>query len=160
MSLLDGLIEIAPADPDESEGRPWPRPGQKFEVVIVAAEDDSGLCFELIDPPCEVHNVVSDFGFGVSRHLFGGLPDAAGLWKCEIGFFLDSHIDWESGHEDGDFGFVIFKGEDVKNAINYYGTWLVPGSVAHKLHTEGKLKELAEHMRELNLKEKGAKGNG
>lgn len=46
----------------------------------------------------------------------------------------------------------------MKGAINYYGCWLMPGSVAHKLHTEGKLKELAAHMKELTLKDKKLKG--
>lgn len=40
----------------------------------------------------------------------------------------------------------------MKNAINHHGTWLMPGSTAHRLHTEGKTKELATHMREVDQK--------
>lgn len=38
----------------------------------------------------------------------------------------------------------------MKNAILYRAVpplWLMPGSEAHKLHTEGKLKKLEEHMK-------------
>ena len=33
-----------------------------------------------------------------------------------------------------------------KNAIKYKDGYLMPGSHAHKLHTEGKMKELEKHM--------------
>lgn len=46
----------------------------------------------------------------------------------------------------------------TKNAIFYRGVWLFPGSLAHKLHTEGKIKELQAHMYELDLKDKKLKG--
>lgn len=34
--------------------------------------------------------------------------------------------------------------------IVYQGVRLVPGSRAHQLHTEGRLQELAKHMRQLH----------
>lgn len=34
----------------------------------------------------------------------------------------------------------------MRNAIFYRGTWLMPGSHAHKLHTEGKMAALERHM--------------
>ena len=46
----------------------------------------------------------------------------------------------------------------MKKAIWYRGSWLAPGSRAHALHSEGKLKELAEHMREVERRDKVIRG--
>jgi hypothetical protein len=46
----------------------------------------------------------------------------------------------------------------MRNAIKYRNCWLMAGSVAHKLHTEGKLKELDAHMKEMDRKDKKLKG--
>jgi len=40
----------------------------------------------------------------------------------------------------------------MKNAIPYQGGFLMPGSTAYKLFTEGKMKELQIHMYEVNRK--------
>lgn len=40
----------------------------------------------------------------------------------------------------------------MKNAINYRGVLLMPGSTAHRLHTEGKMKELEVHMRDVEAR--------
>ncbi|UUZ75442.1 hypothetical protein LP414_27385 [Polaromonas sp. P1(28)-13] len=45
-----------------------------------------------------------------------------------------------------------------RGAINFYGTWLMSGSHAHKLHTEGKLKELSAHMKQLDINDRKLKG--
>lgn len=45
----------------------------------------------------------------------------------------------------------------MKNAIKYQNVWLMPGSHAHKLHSEGEMKELAAHMRQLDAKDKQLK---
>ncbi|GEM_PF-6805546 len=42
----------------------------------------------------------------------------------------------------------------MRSAIRHSNTWLMPGSVAHRLHTEGKTKELAAHMCELDNRER------
>ena len=42
----------------------------------------------------------------------------------------------------------------IKGAIWYKDGWLAPGSRAHELHTEGKMKELAEHMKEVEERAK------
>ena len=36
-----------------------------------------------------------------------------------------------------------------RNAIQYKGTWLAPGSRAHQLHTDKKFKELDQLMKEV-----------
>lgn len=41
-----------------------------------------------------------------------------------------------------------------RNAIQYRGTWLAPGSTAHQLHTDKKFKELDQHLKALDEKEK------
>lgn len=38
----------------------------------------------------------------------------------------------------------------MRNAINYHGTWLMPGSLAHKLHEENKHQHLQAHMKRLS----------
>ena len=38
----------------------------------------------------------------------------------------------------------------MKGAIWYRDCWLAPGSRGHQLHTEGKFKELAEHMNDVD----------
>ncbi len=42
----------------------------------------------------------------------------------------------------------------MKNAVKYGELWLMSGSVAHQLHKDGKMKELAEHMREVEQRHK------
>ncbi len=44
----------------------------------------------------------------------------------------------------------------MKGAVLYKGVWLVPNSQAFKLHSEGKLKQLDEHMKMLDAKEDAA----
>ena len=46
----------------------------------------------------------------------------------------------------------------MRGAILYKGVYLMPGSVAHKLHTEKKYKELEAHMKALDAKDKQLKG--
>jgi hypothetical protein len=41
-----------------------------------------------------------------------------------------------------------------RNAIEYKGTWLAPGSRAHQLHTEKKFKELDQHMKEVDERDR------
>lgn len=36
-----------------------------------------------------------------------------------------------------------------RNAVQYKGIWLAPGSQAHQLHTEKKFKELDQLMKEV-----------
>ena len=42
----------------------------------------------------------------------------------------------------------------MKDAIPYQGGWLKAGSDAHRLHTEGRHKDLQAHMRYLDEKER------
>lgn len=46
----------------------------------------------------------------------------------------------------------------MTGAILFRGIYLMPGSVAHKLHTDKKYKELEAHMKELDEKDKKLKG--
>ena len=41
-----------------------------------------------------------------------------------------------------------------RDAIKYGEGWLASGSLAHKLHTEKKFKELDQHLKALDEKEK------
>ena len=47
----------------------------------------------------------------------------------------------------------------MKGAILYQGVLLASGSAAHKLHTDGKTKELAIHVKEVDLKYKQMRGD-
>ena len=46
----------------------------------------------------------------------------------------------------------------MKNGIIFKGELLAPGSLAHKLHTEKKWKELEAHMKELDDKKRKLEG--
>lgn len=46
----------------------------------------------------------------------------------------------------------------MKKAIWYRDCWLAPGSRAHALHSEGKMKELAEHMRDVERRDRELRG--
>ena len=46
----------------------------------------------------------------------------------------------------------------MRGAVKYGDCWLMPGSVAHRLYTEGKTKELAAHMKELDAKDRKRRG--
>lgn len=46
----------------------------------------------------------------------------------------------------------------MKGAILFQGIYLMPGSVAHKLHTEKKYQELQQHMKELEEKKRKLEG--
>lgn len=52
----------------------------------------------------------------------------------------------------------------MKGAIEYRGPggpcWLMPGSQAHKLATEGKRKQLEQHMREVHARSQQLTGEG
>lgn len=41
-----------------------------------------------------------------------------------------------------------------RNAIHYKGTWLAPGSQAFQLHQDKKFKELDQHLKALDEKER------
>lgn len=41
-----------------------------------------------------------------------------------------------------------------RGAIQYKGIWLAPGSLSHQLHTERKFKELDQHLKALDEKER------
>lgn len=45
-----------------------------------------------------------------------------------------------------------------KNAIEYKGVWLMPGSDSHRLYTEKKWAELEKHMAELEKNRKKLEG--
>ena len=47
----------------------------------------------------------------------------------------------------------------MKGAILFQGIYLMPGSQAHKLHTEKKWAELQQHMKELEEKKKKLEGS-
>jgi hypothetical protein len=46
----------------------------------------------------------------------------------------------------------------MKNGIIFQGVLLAPGSLAHKLHTEKKWKELEAHMKALDQKKRQLEG--
>ena len=46
----------------------------------------------------------------------------------------------------------------MKGAILFQGIYLMPGSQAHKLHTEKKWAELTAHMKELEQKKQQLEG--
>lgn len=46
----------------------------------------------------------------------------------------------------------------MRNAVEYRGVLLMPGSHARQLHDEKKFKELDQHMKELDLKELRLRG--
>lgn len=41
-----------------------------------------------------------------------------------------------------------------RNAIHYKGFWLAPGSLAHQLHTDKKFKELDQHIKAVEEKDR------
>lgn len=96
-------------------GMEWPSRGDTF--TIYAAGIDEGDDFELvmIEPPHLVKNVCD--GFSSSRmceESFGDdLPKEQGLWKFEVKFFSEYHVDWESGHRDDEYGFEIITKEKL-----------------------------------------------
>lgn len=113
--LLDDIV-IAPADPNEDDGRNWPHQGQDFEIFVAALDDGDKLLLVLIELPAEVSNVMGELGNGdyMTDWLFGGiLPDAVGLWKCQVKFFCEPHTDWESGNHEDEYGFEILSKEKL-----------------------------------------------
>lgn len=47
----------------------------------------------------------------------------------------------------------------MRGAILFDGVWLMPGSLAHKLHTERKFKELVTHMKSLEETKRRLEGD-
>ena len=46
----------------------------------------------------------------------------------------------------------------MKKAIWYRDCWLAPGSLGHQLHTDGRMKELVEHMADVDRRDKALRG--
>lgn len=91
---------------------PWPHDDQTFQLDLIVT---GGWKWELeyrfnpVTLPPEVHNVISDTGFGIGDPVFdlAQFPQRAGRYMIELKYFEEDNVDWESGVNDPDYGFNV-----------------------------------------------------
>jgi hypothetical protein len=102
--------------------RPWPHSGKEFIAFFAVLPEDAGDDGQRVwwlNPPDCVQEVMSDYGtIGVvSDELFRVSEcielQTAGLYRAKLAFFTECSTDYESGHEECDYGFSIITTEKV-----------------------------------------------
>jgi hypothetical protein len=107
--------KLTPEEDEAQARREWPVPGEAFTIYAAGIGEGDDFELVMIEPPHLVKNVCD--GFSSSRmcdESFGDdLPKEQGLWKFEVKFFSEYHVDWESSHRDDDYGFEIITKEKL-----------------------------------------------
>lgn len=118
MADIDFSEFIAVAVDNDTHRRPWPIDGQEFEVeLLVEGEDQDDREITIVEgaDDAQISEVLSDFGTSVTCDLFllTEAPEELGRHKATLKFWLTSYRDWESGHEECNYGFHILKHERI-----------------------------------------------
>lgn len=106
-AILDKILGILPSDGDEP---PWPENGKSypvhFEVEYIGKHWEDMPRINVTDCPEDLRHILAEHNL-IDMIDNDELPIASGVYSAMLTYVYDSCIDWETGADDGDFGFTV-----------------------------------------------------